>query len=196
MSSPLFWIMLGFGAGSIPFSMLIGTLILGKDIRRFGDGNPGGTNVVRAGGKRWGGLAVLLDALKGAIPVGLAVAWIGMETLWLVPIALAPVLGHAFSPFLQLRGGKAVATTFGVWTGLTLWVGPLALGIFLLLAYRLFKVDGWAVMGMMVGLLLVGVGFMAFSLPLLLIWLGNVGLLAWKHRADLRQPPGLRFLSR
>lgn len=189
---PWLWALLAFGSGAIPFSVLIGRW-RGKDIRHYGDGNPGGTNVARSSGKIWGALAVLLDALKGALPVGLAVWWLGFNGLVLVPIALAPLLGHAYSPLLRFRGGKAVATTFGVWTGLLLWPGPVTLGTFLLLAYFTLRVDGWAVMAMMVGLLLVGAGFVSFSLPLLLIWLGNFALLAWKHRSDLRQPPGLRF---
>lgn len=190
---PLLWSLLGFGLGSLPFSVLIGSLILGKDIRRYGDGNPGGTNVARAGGKLWGGVAVLLDALKGAVPVALALWWMKIDGIALLPVALAPVLGHAFSPWLGFQGGKAVATTFGIWTGLLFWQGPVVLGLSLLLCYGIVRVDGWAVMGMMGGLgLFLGWG----SAPwLLLIWAGNLLLLAWKHRAELRQPPGLRWRS-
>lgn len=188
----LLWTLIAFFSGAIPFSVLIGRLVLGRDIRTVGDGNPGGANVMRAGGKVWGGLAVFLDALKGAIPVGVAYGGAGLDGFSIVPVALAPLLGHACSPFLRFRGGKAVATTFGVWTGLTLWQGPVILGVWLLLCYYLLDVDGWAVLLMMLGFL----PYLLFTPTppaFLLIWLGNVLLLAWKHRSDLRRRPGLRL---
>ena len=66
------WIAAAFVCGSLPFSVWVGRLALGKDIRAFGDGNPGATNVLRAGGKWLGAIAAVLDASKGFIPVGLA----------------------------------------------------------------------------------------------------------------------------
>jgi acyl phosphate:glycerol-3-phosphate acyltransferase len=191
MLQVLLWTMVAFISGSIPFSVLIGKFVLRRDIRGFGDGNPGATNVARAGGKVWGGLAVLLDALKGAIPVGLAHWWLGIEGGWLVPIALAPLLGHAYSPFLGFRGGKAVATTFGIWTGLLLWQGPVVLGLLLLPAYYLIDVDGWAVLATLLGFLIFLIIF-ASSPVWLVVWLGNTALLAWKHREDLKLRPGMR----
>jgi len=134
---------------------------------------------------------VLLDYLKGALPVGLACYRFGIVGWALIPVALAPVAGHAFSPFLRLRGGKAVATTFGIWTGLTLWEGPTVLGLAVGLIQRLQTVDGWTVMLGMVAwlgcLLLRGA-----APPLLAVWCGNIAILAWKHREDLRRPPRLR----
>lgn len=116
------WIALGFLSGSLPFSVWIGHLALGKDIRCYGDGNPGGTNVIRVGSLSWGVCAMIMDFLKGAIPVGIAHYVAGVTGWWLAAAALAPILGHAYSPFLGFRGGKAVAVTFGAWTGLTLWL--------------------------------------------------------------------------
>ncbi|MCB0113101.1 MAG: glycerol-3-phosphate acyltransferase [Caldilineaceae bacterium] len=207
MSSPvvacLLWTAIAFASGSIPYSVLVGKFALGKDIRRFGDGNPGGTNVARAGGKLWGGLAVFLDGIKAAIPVWLAFHWAGVDGMWLVPVALAPTLGHAYSPFLGFRGGKAIASTAGVWLGLITWEGPIALVVFLLLAYYLIDVDGWSTMAMMAGFglyLLVRNRIFVWTYPLfapttasfLVIWLGQTLLLAWKHRGDLRRRPRLR----
>ena len=118
------WFLLAFLCGSLPFSVWIGRLALGADIRQFGDANPGATNVLRAGGKGAAAVALLLDFLKGAIPVGLAHFQGGVNGWPLAAVAVAPVLGHAFSPFLGLRGGKAVAVTGGGWGGLTGWGGP------------------------------------------------------------------------
>ena len=132
MFDALIWSCIGFILGSIPFSVWLGRVVLHKDIRAYGDGNPGAANVLRAGGRLVGVVAILLDFAKGAIPVGVAVFVVRMSGWRLVPVALAPVLGHAFSPFLSFRGGKAIATTFGVWTGLTLWLGPTIIGLSLM----------------------------------------------------------------
>jgi glycerol-3-phosphate acyltransferase PlsY len=139
----LAWTLAGFLLGSIPFSVLLGQLALGRDVRGYGpDGNPGAANAWRAGGLRLGLPVLALDFLKGALPVALARFQSGVDGWALLPVALAPILGHAFSPFLRLQGGKALAVTFGVWTGLRPGEGPLALGA--LLALFLFLVDNRA----------------------------------------------------
>ncbi len=186
-----FWVVVAFVAGSLPFSVWVGQLALRKDVRAYGDGNPGASNVFRAGGKGWGVVAVLLDGFKGAIPVGIANFGVGLEGWELTAVAIAPILGHAFSPFLRFRGGKALATTFGIWLGLTLWWGPTALGLaFAFWRWRL-TVDGWAVMAGMLTLLAV---LLLVGAPpaLWAAWLGNALILAWKHREDLRQRVGVR----
>jgi acyl phosphate:glycerol-3-phosphate acyltransferase len=189
--SPSLWTILAFVAGALPFSVWAGRLVLNQDIREFGDHNPGAANAYRAGGLPLGATAVLLDFLKGALPVGLATHVTGIEDWALVPIALAPVLGHAFSPFLRFRGGKALAVTFGIWTGLTLWLAPTALGIFMAIWLVLVSREGWAVLlamsSLLAVLLLTGSG--AF---LLAVWLGNLVVLAWTHRQDLAHRPRLR----
>ena len=185
------WIAVGFLVGSLPCSVWIGYLALGRDIRFYGDGNPGGTNVIRAGSPFWGICAILMDYLKGAIPVGLAHYFAGVTGWLLVAAALAPVLGHAYSPFLSFRGGKAVAVTFGAWTGLTLWVGPVIMGVSLGLGFAVLTIEAWVVCLSMATLLAY---LMLFSpQPVLLgAWFGNMVLLAWRHRAGLAHRPGLR----
>ncbi|MDW7992629.1 MAG: glycerol-3-phosphate acyltransferase [Anaerolineae bacterium] len=189
----LLWTVLGFFSGSLPFSVWVGRLVARADVRRYGDGNPGAANAWRAGGWKAGVPALLLDYLKGSVPVALARFGAGIDGWGLVPVALAPVLGHAFSPFLRFRGGKAIATTFGVWSGLTLWVGPTVMGLALTLAIALNRTDAWsAVFGVFVlGVYLLLAGALG---PLLAIWAANLALVLWKHRRDLRTPPRLRFL--
>lgn len=184
-------ILVAFLLGSLPFSPWLGRLVLAKDIRDVGDGNPGAANVTRAGGYGWGAVAVVLDFLKGALPVGYTMFGLGLAGWPMVGVALAPVFGHVFSPFLGGRGGKGLATTVGIWAGLTLGEAPLILGIFFALWELLLDVDGWAVMlglgGLLAHLLL------NHPSPLLLaVWVGNAALLAWTHRVDLRQRPHLR----
>jgi glycerol-3-phosphate acyltransferase PlsY len=148
-----------------------------------------------------GALALLLDTLKALIPVGLAYYWVGITDWGLVPVALAPIAGHAFSPFLGFKGGKAVATTLGTWMALTIWEAPTVGGLALLLFTRLFGANGWAVvfaMLTMLGYFLIAPaawnGLVARpDLPVLVaIWAGNFLILVIKHRADLAQPPRLQ----
>lgn len=125
-----------FAAGSIPFS-LIAAKLAGKDIGAYGEGNPGAANAFRAGGLKVGIPSLILDSFKGVIPVAMLVP---RASYWQVPIiAIAPVLGHAFSPFLKFRGGKAIATSFGIWTALTVWWAPSAMGLGALSAAFLLK---------------------------------------------------------
>ena len=183
--------LLGFALGSLPFSVWVGRIGARDDIRRHGDGNPGARNAWRAGGWRLGLLALVLDVTKGAVPVALARS---VGDLWgwaLLPVAISPLLGHAFSPWLRFRGGKAVASTFGVWSALTYWQVPTVLGLSFAAVRTVQAVDAWTVV------LSFPVVALFLSLrgeePWLLVNLGaNFALLVWTHRHDLRSPPRWR----
>lgn len=186
-TNTLIWAFIGFISGAIPFSVLLARRFAQQDIRRVGDGNPGAANAWRAGGWRVGVLALVLDFLKGALPVGLARFLVGVDGWALVPVGLAPVVGHAFSPFLRGRGGKAIATTFGIWCGLTLYEAPSVLGVCMILSYFAQTVDAWGAI-----LAMLGLGAYLFARQagavLLVIWSGNLAILVWKHRRALREP--------
>jgi glycerol-3-phosphate acyltransferase PlsY len=184
----LLWTAIGFLSGSIPFSLLVGRWFARADVRRYGDGNPGATNAWRVGGWRVGVVALLLDCLKGFIPVGLAHFRCGVSGWPLVPVTLAPVLGHAFSPFLRFRGGKAVAATFGIWTGLTLGEAPIVMGASMALFYWVQSADAWAVI-LTMSVLLAHILLRRTDGVTLAVWVGNVALLLWKHRHGLRERP-------
>ncbi len=200
------WTLIGFLLGALPVSVWLGNLVLRTDIRQYGDGNPGGTNVIRAGGRTLGVLAIVLDMFKAAAPVALAHYAYRVAGWPLVPVILAPILGHAFSPFLGFRGGKALACTFGAWTALTVPFGPLVMGGAVFIFYKLLRTAGWAVIAALLALL----GFLmtpalhwrspglaaGLTLPLFAAWVGTVGIVAWTHRADLRRRPGLRAKAR
>jgi glycerol-3-phosphate acyltransferase PlsY len=184
-------VLIAFLCGSLPFSVWLGKLFLGKDVRQSGDGNPGATNVFRSGSRVAGLLALILDVAKAAAPVGLAYYNLGIRGLPMVVIALAPILGHAFSPFLGFRGGKALSTALGVWIGLTIWKLSLAALAGVLIGIALFETAGWAVMLAMIVIISVILLWMPDSL-LLIVWAGETLILAWTHRADLAQRPRLR----
>ena len=117
---PTVFIVVSYLAGSIPFGLLIG-LAKGVDIRKFGSGNIGATNLGRAVGLRYGLLAFTLDFLKGFGPALAAKLFAGNQShsdfdRYDLPVlcALSAVLGHVFPAWLRFRGGKAGATGLGV----------------------------------------------------------------------------------
>jgi len=112
-------IIFGYLIGSIPFGFLI-SKAKGVDIKKIGSGNIGGTNVSRALGWQSGLLVSVLDILKGVIPVCLAISFLVSD--WQIALAaITPILGHIFPIWLKFKGGKGVATTFGVLAVLLGW---------------------------------------------------------------------------
>lgn len=107
--------------GSLPFAMIIAKCH-GKDIRNIGSGNIGATNLGRACGKKWGYLCFILDVAKGMVPMLIGKILIANQTpavlfLWLA-VGFAAVTGHIFPVYLKFKGGKGVATSFGIALGL------------------------------------------------------------------------------
>lgn len=187
----LLWFLLALFCGSLPFSVWLPRLFARKDARTFGDGNPGSTNAFRAAGPLVGVAALLLDVSKAAAPVGWAYHRAGIGGWPMVFIATAPVLAHAFSPFLRFRGGKALAPAFGAWIGLTLWKLSLPALLLVLLWRMVLDIDWWAVMLALVSLLIFILVWMPEPL-LLAVLAGQGAILGWKHRGGLRQRPRLR----
>ena len=102
--------------GSIPTGYIIVKLFTGQDIRTIGSGSTGATNVKRAMGKKWFFIVMLLDALKGALPVVLTALFAtALAHLGVLPVlaAVCAILGHSKSVFLNFTGGKSVASGVG-----------------------------------------------------------------------------------
>jgi glycerol-3-phosphate acyltransferase PlsY len=184
-------VFIAFLCGSLPFSVWLGKLFVGVDVRQYGDGNPGAANVFRTGNKVVGLVALLLDVAKGAAPVGLSYYNLGIRGIPMYLIAIAPILGHVFSPFLKFRGGKAIAVSLGVWIGLTLWKASLVGVVFTVIGIAVMTPPGWSVM--------LGMGAILISLliwmpdPLLLVvWASQTLILAWTHQSDLKKMPQMR----
>ena len=118
--------------GSIPFSVIIGYLFAGVDVRKTGSGNAGATNVYRVAGLAAAVIAGLLDALKGVLPV-LAAKMLFPNIEWLqIVVGLAAVIGHIFPVFAGFRGGKGVNTLLGMFIVLLPIEILLCLGVFAL----------------------------------------------------------------
>jgi glycerol-3-phosphate acyltransferase PlsY len=189
MLDVLFWSMVGYFLGAVPFSLLIGKYVAKQDIRTVGDGNPGGTNALKAGGLKTGIPAILLDILKGFLPVYLAQKS-GLAGWSLIPVCLAPIFGHAFSPFLGFHGGKALGATGGVWVALIgLWAFPVY-GSLAVLVTLLQSEDAWSANAGMLALL----GYaILYGQPWMVAFAAlNAALIVWTHHHDLVRPPQLR----
>ena len=186
---------IGILFGSLPFSAWLVRWMARVDVRAFGDGNPGAINAWRAGGWRLGVPVLVLDVIKGGLPVALARFVFELGGWPLVPIALSPVLGHVASPWLRFRGGKGIAATFGVWSALTFWVVPTTLGLFMATIMAFQTVPAWTVMMAALATLIVLL-LLRVEAFLVVAFVLNLALLAWTHRAELLSAPKLRAFSR
>lgn len=138
--APVVGLMVGsYVVGSLPFGLWVAKAWSGVDIRQIGSGNIGTTNVLRAAGWRAALVVFVLDAAKGAAPVlagkGLAAGGgypAGAAMAIVLGAGAMALLGHTFSMFLGLRGGRGVATGFGVMAGLSWQVGLSGLGVFVI----------------------------------------------------------------
>lgn len=186
----ILFVLLEFLCGSLMFSYWLG-LLAKRNLRVVGDGNPGAINLWRAAGFKYGILGILLDFLKGYFPLIIILKSGYIDNYWIVPVAIAPILGHAFSPFLKLKGGKAIATTFGIWSALTGFEVSLAYAVILalLLALSLLIKKGkflsaerdgiQVVFGFL--LLFIYLYFRRFPIEIFCVWFVNLIVLGYKN---------------
>lgn len=127
--NPWVGVIVGYLLGSIPSSYLAGRAARGIDLREHGSGNLGATNTFRVLGPRVAAPVMIVDVLKGFLPVLLFPFWDGSAAWeWALAYGAAAIIGHVFSVYMRFRGGKGVATAAGVFLALA----PLAVGIALL----------------------------------------------------------------
>ncbi|MDR3320852.1 MAG: glycerol-3-phosphate 1-O-acyltransferase PlsY [Synergistaceae bacterium] len=110
----VWWIFFGYLLGSCPTGFLVVKLVRGEDIRKFGSGNIGATNVARVMGKEWAVTTAVIDMLKGGAAIIVAMLCGVSSNSMLALIGIAGVLGHDYPVWIGFNGGKGVATTFGV----------------------------------------------------------------------------------
>lgn len=171
--------------GAIPFGLFFGRAMGGVDVRTVGSGNIGATNVLRGAGKTAALLTLLADALKGLIPVLLA-AWLFSDDTITALSGIAAIVGHNFPVYLRFKGGKGVATSFGVvlavapWTGLvclSTWAAAAAVwrysSLSALIAFALYPLITFA--------------FSGDSRSLSLLSLFVFGLMYYRHRDNVKR---------
>lgn len=132
------FVIIAYIIGSIPTGYIIVKLFTGQDIRTIGSGSTGATNVKRVMGKKWFFIVMLLDAFKGALPVILAKTFAtAFVSIGLIPVlcAIAAILGHSKSIFLNFQGGKSVASGVGTILALNWVVGLMVAVIWAIITY-------------------------------------------------------------
>lgn len=127
-------ILLSYFLGAVPFGLFFSKLFSNIDVRSIGSGNIGATNVLRAAGKKAAVLTLLADTFKGLIPV-LIVKFLFQDDAITALSGAAAILGHNFPVYLKFKGGKGVATSYGVIVAVAPWTGLLCLIIWALVAY-------------------------------------------------------------
>lgn len=190
-------LLLGYLFGGVPFGLLIGRA-RGVDVRRVGSGNIGFSNVYRTLGPTYGVATLLLDGLKGFIPTLLAPSL----NLYGVLVGVGAILGHILSPYLRLKGGKGVATTFGA----LLALAPISFGcgvaiwfvVLLLSSYASVASLSFAIALPLLVLLARLAGFGEGSVSNLIFAVGVALIIIYMHRANIRrlierQEPKFRF---
>ncbi|WP_031500417.1 glycerol-3-phosphate 1-O-acyltransferase PlsY [Bryobacter aggregatus] len=175
-----------FLLGSLPFGAWIVRLKTGKDVTAMGSGNIGATNVLRTTGKLAGILTLALDIGKGVLAVWLADHFTEGNALWMSAAAVAVMLGHGFSPFMNFKGGKAVASFAGAFAYLT----PLPFWCIALLFVAVVAYSRYISLGSVLGAI-----FFPFAVwlilhpswPVLLASLIAGVFVTWRHSANIER---------
>jgi len=182
---------LAYLIGSLSFAVIVSRAFGLSDPRTYGSGNPGATNVLRSGSKKAAAVTLLLDALKGFVPVVLvkyAGPQFGLEEGTLALVAIAAFLGHLFPVFFQFKGGKGVATALGVLLGISGWLGLLVLLTWLAVAvisrYSSLSALIASIAAPVYYVLLDG-SLWAAEKPLLAAIIAMSALLLWRHAQNI-----------
>lgn len=191
---PLFKVLiasLGYVLGSIPFGVIFGRVFAGVDVREAGSGNIGATNVARTAGKGVGVLTLVCDAGKGALPVLLAIAILTGEGsgdiyFWVGLTGLLAFLGHVFPIWLNFKGGKGVATAFGVFLVIHPLGAAAGAAVFALLVaiFRIASVGSLAGCAVTTGAVLWRFGP---GSPISLFCLAIAAVIVFRHRDNIQR---------
>ncbi len=168
--------------GSLPFGYILTKVVHKKDIRDYGSGNIGATNVLRVYGPRSAVPVFVLDLLKGLAAVLIARAISDLPAVYLTAGFLA-MFGHSFPVYLRFRGGKAVATSIGVLIALSWPVALVVLACFLLIVYT----SRYVSLGSIISMALLPVAFwlLGLALPYIYFGLATALLVATRHHENI-----------
>jgi glycerol-3-phosphate acyltransferase PlsY len=185
IAKPLLSLALGYALGAIPFGVLLTKAAGAGDLRAIGSGNIGATNVLRTGRKGLAAATLLLDMAKGAAAVVL-VAWLFPIAVQLAAIGV--LIGHLAPVWLRFRGGKGVATYFGIVLGFSIadglgWAVPLAYAVAWLGMLALTRYSSLG--GLSAAVVMPVAAAVSGRLDLAILFLGFTLLVVWKHRANI-----------
>jgi glycerol-3-phosphate acyltransferase PlsY len=181
-ASGIFFVVLGYLSGSIPFSYLMGRAFGKKDIRREGSGNVGATNVFRVAGRKAGIAAAAGDILKSLLPV-LAARLAGLDPSWTAATAAAVIIGHCHPVWLRFAGGKGVNSTVAVFAVIS-WPALLVFGVVWLTC---FFATRWVSLASLLATatLPAAIYFTGEDISYLVLALGTVVFISYRHRANI-----------
>ena len=181
----IIYLALSYLCGAIPFGYIIAKLFKHVDIRTVGSGNTGATNVYRTVSKPLGVLTLILDVLKGFIPVYL-VTILMPDFYWMtISVSFVTIMGHTFTIFLRFKGGKGVATACGAF----LAINPVAVLICLMVfvvTLAIFKYVSFA--SIMAALMLPISLYLLNSLPEIVVFAGMMSILVIvRHTSNIKR---------
>ena len=190
---PLLATIAAYLLGSLSFAVIVTRAMGMRDPRTYGSKNPGATNVLRSGSKVAAVVTLVLDAVKGWLPVAL-VAWFGkphgMEEGTMALVGLAAFLGHLWPVFFRFEGGKGVATALGVLLGVSGWLGLATAVTWVIIAFffRYSSLASLVAAFFAPGYYLSGGGVAwPFHRVALIAMIVMSLLLAWRHRENIRR---------
>lgn len=175
---------LAYLVGSISSAIIVCRLMGYPDPRGEGSGNPGATNVMRIGGKKAAAITLAGDALKGVLPVIIS-KLLGADEYLLAAVMLAAFFGHLYPIFFGFKGGKGVATAFGISLGLY-WPLGLAILATWLTVYKIGKISSLSAMIAAV-LTPVYAWLLLGSMTYVYIYLLVSGILLWRHKSNFQK---------
>lgn len=180
------WMAVGYLAGSLPTAYLVAKKFKGVDIREFGSGNVGATNLGRLMGRRWAVFVSIVDMLKGGVPV-VAANVMGYDPLVVAAIAVAAVMGHNYPVWLGFKGGKGVATTYGTLFFVSPWVSFWAVPFSGIVWYLSLKISGYVSVASIVSLFSMSMILPLAGAPHVFGWAAFLLALlsSWRHRSNL-----------
>ena len=173
----------GYLLGSVSFGIIVTKWLRGVDIRQYGSGNTGMTNVMRTIGKGPAVLVLLGDALKGAVSVGIGLSM--GSTVYAVIAGLAAMAGHTYPLFHGFRGGRGVATGFGVILTLTPDVTLIALFIFFAIVFFTRYVSLGSILA--ASSVPLTMTILEKPLPILLFGVLGAGFVIYRHKENIKR---------
>ncbi|WP_370319427.1 glycerol-3-phosphate 1-O-acyltransferase PlsY [Oricola sp.] len=173
-------LIIGYLSGSVPYGLLLTQMAGLGDVRKIGSGNIGATNVLRTGNKKLAALTVLLDGLKGTVPVALANHFLGLDAAILA--GLGAFLGHLYPVWLRFKGGKGIATFAGISLGYS-WHVLLPFAVVWIAMAVIFRYSSLAAL---VASVATTVAIFFVGLPKLgIFYIVLTILVFWKHRQNI-----------
>jgi len=185
-------IIISYLLGSIPSAYIISKIFMKIDIRKYGSGNVGATNVFRVLGKLPGILVLVIDIAKGVLATTLLADFLGLpENIYRASFGLSAAVGHIWTVFLRFKGGKGVAASLGVLFGLAINVAGLMWPLILAMAswLILFIFSGYVSVASILTVLLVPIYMLFFNQPIEIVSLGIIlcVIIVYKHSSNIKR---------